>query len=111
MASIFFHTESFFRRAIKKSNQRKIDIQWILEKTFCCSTVITNMQYICSTAEMKIERHVAKDLLFSIVKLYIRVRSFSHARYIVQKYKITNKHTKAKGLRKGIIRSSNTSEK
>ena len=47
-----------------------------------------------------------KDALQNIIDLYIRVRSFSFARDVVQKYKLQMKLIKEKALRKHISRAS-----
>lgn len=46
-----------------------------------------------------------KLCLENIIKLYLRVRSFSYARDYISKYKIKNKQTKKKALRKDLKRS------
>ena len=43
-----------------------------------------------------------KILLENIVKLYLRVRSFSYARDYISKYKIKEKRTKSKAIRKNL---------
>ncbi len=48
---------------------------------------------------------VVSNLLGSIIKLYIRVRAFSHAKNLIQKFKVDKSQTKAKALRKEISRS------
>ena len=45
--------------------------------------------------------------LDQILSLFIKIRSFSYAKDIVQKYKIQQKATKKKGLRKEIKRATN----
>ena len=45
-----------------------------------------------------------KLCLENIVKLYVRVRSFSYARHYISKYKIKEKKTKSKALRKDLKR-------
>ena len=45
--------------------------------------------------------------LDQILSLFIKIRSFSYAKDIVQKYKIQQKATKKKGLRKEIKRTTN----
>ena len=54
---------------------------------------------------MTIDRSVGKDVLHSILGLYVRVRSFSFAKDIIQKHKMKAKQNKTKGLRKEIKRS------
>ena len=52
---------------------------------------------------IKPEKQVAKDILHSIVYLYIEVRAFSLAKEIVQKHKLVAKgKLKQKALRKEI---------
>ena len=45
-----------------------------------------------------------KLLLENIVKLYLRVRSFSYAKDYISKYKIKGKQTKSKAIRKDLKR-------
>ena len=48
--------------------------------------------------------HVRKDVLYSIVKLYVRVRAFSVSKDVIQKYKLLTKQTKTKSLlTQGIV--------
>ena len=49
--------------------------------------------------------HVRKDVLYSIVKLYVRVRAFSVSKDVIQKYKLMIKQTKTKSLRKELSRN------
>ena len=56
-------------------------------------------------ADYKADDRVAKDVLHCIINLYVRVRSFSTARDIIQKYKVKSKQNKNKSLRKEISRS------
>ena len=63
---------------------------------------------LLANSELRIDKHVAKDVLQSILDLYIRVRSFSFAKDIVQRYKIHTKQLKDTALRKEISRASNS---
>ena len=58
-----------------------------------------------SDAELIPDSHVCKDVLHAIVTLYVRVRSFSFAKDKIQHYKIKQKQTKGKALRKELLRS------
>ena len=49
-----------------------------------------------SEAELQPISHVTKSLLYSIINLCVRVRSFSLAKDIIEKYKVNAKETKAK---------------
>ena len=62
-----------------------------------------------SEAEPQPISHVTKSVLYSIISLYVRVRSFSLAKDI-EKYKVNAKKTKAKGLRKEISRKCDNAE-
>lgn len=63
-----------------------------------------------SEAELQPISHVTKSVLYSIISLYVRVRSFSLAKDIIEKYKVNAKKTKAKGLRKEISRKCDNAE-
>lgn len=56
-------------------------------------------------ADVKPDIHVSKEVLYGIVKLYVRVRAFSVAKDVIQKYKIQTKQSKAKAVRREIARS------
>ena len=105
MENILMTTELFFRNSTQQLSSHKIDIQLILFKSINDSSVKSNLQELCHAAELNVSKNIAKDILFSIVKLYIQIRSFSYARDIMQKYKIGGQCGKAKGLRKEIKRA------
>ena len=63
-----------------------------------------------AVSELKLEEKIAKDVLQSKIHLYIRVRCFSFAKDVIQKYKLQTKLVKEKALRKQISRASNNSE-
>jgi len=63
-----------------------------------------------SYVELEPDSHVGKDVLYSIVRLYVTVRSFSFTREIIQRYKIMAKQTQTKSLRKEISRSCQDEE-
>ena len=56
-----------------------------------------------SNVEFEPDSHVGKDVLYSIVRLYVTVGSFSFTRDIIQRYKIKAKQTQTKLLHKEII--------
>ena len=63
-----------------------------------------------SDVELEPDSHVGKDVLHSIVRLYVTVHSFSFAKDIIQRYKIKAKQTKTKSLRNEISRSCQDEE-
>ena len=74
------------------------------------SKVISNYQTMVSDAELVINTHVQKDVFCSIVSLYVRVRSFSFAKDVLQQHKVNTKQTKTKALRKEIMRACEQEE-
>ena len=58
-----------------------------------------------SDLELVPATHVIKDVLHAIVHLYVRVRSFSLAKDIIQHHKLKSRQTKSKALRKEISRN------
>ena len=64
------------------------------------------MGKLCSNSELRIDNHVKKDVLASIIDLYLRIRLFTYTKDIVQKFKLSQKRTgKEKSFRK-IIKQS-----
>ena len=57
-------------------------------------------------AIIKLENHVRKDVLFSTIKLYVRVHAFSMSKDVIKRPNILqSKQTKSKSLRKEMARS------
>ena len=103
--NIFFKTEHYFRLYTSESGLQKIDLASITHKSITDCDVLSNYHLLLSAAELPSEIHVSKDILQSIVNMYVRVRSFSFAKDIIQRHKIKAKQTKSKSLRKEINRS------
>ncbi|XP_028413674.1 uncharacterized protein LOC114536530 [Dendronephthya gigantea] len=53
-----------------------------------------------------LEKNVSKDILHQVLLLYIKVRSFSFAKDVINKHKAQQKSSKSKALRKEIKNSS-----
>ena len=49
--------------------------------------------------------YIRKDVLYSIVKLYVRVQAFSVSKDVIQKYKLLTKQTKTKSLCNELLRN------
>ena len=62
-----------------------------------------------SSAALPVDKDIAKDVLERILNLYIKVCSFSYAKYIVNQFKISQRNTKSKALRKEIQRATEKS--
>ena len=103
---VFSRTEHYFRQStFKSASLQRVDIIEIAQKSASDSDVVSSYQTMVSEAELVPTKNVCKDVLYSIVNLYIRVRSFSLAKDIIQNFKIKAKQTKGKALRKEIKRS------
>jgi hypothetical protein len=109
--TIFLKTEQYFRFLTSNQPLPKIDINEIRSTATNDMELVSAYNTMLAISELKIDDEVGKDVLQSIVALYIRVRSFSFAKDIVQKYKIQSKSVKQKALRKEISRASNESER
>jgi hypothetical protein len=102
--SIFERTEHYFRVATAKPNLKSIDFSSIASQSVHDIEVVSAFTAMLSNSELKIESNVGKDVLDSIVQLYVRVRSFSFAKDIIQKHKMKMKKLKGKALRKDLSR-------
>ena len=78
--TIFIRTEKYFRFLTSNYPVTRIDINEIMSRSINDSEVLTAFICMKATSELKLDDKVAKDVLQSIIHLYIRVRSFSFAR-------------------------------
>jgi hypothetical protein len=110
--AIFLKTEHYFiNYACKPDQCQKIDIKNVTQKSVQDPDVVSAFNTIVSESALHIDNSVSKDILHCIINLYVRVRSFSLAKDIIQKYKIKQKQVKAKALRKEIQRASADGDK
>lgn len=84
---------------------RNIPTDMICASTLNCPLVKSLWDNIVLDSGVEQSCSTQKLLLENIVKLYLRVRSFSYARDYISKYKIKAKQTKSKALRKDLKRS------
>ena len=105
---IFLQAEKYFRSSTCNGPILKINIEKIRSESCSDLEIIAAYNTLLVNSELRIDKHVAKDVLQSILDLYIRVRSFSFAKDIVQRYKIQTKQLKDKALHKEISRASNS---
>ena len=104
--TIFQRTEHYFRDNTSKAGLRKLDCTDIVSKSTHDIDVVSAYHLVLSDAELTVESTVAKDVLHNIIQLYLRVRSFSLAKDIIQNHKIKAKQLKSKVLHKDISRAS-----
>ncbi|XP_047122388.1 uncharacterized protein LOC101236338 [Hydra vulgaris] len=105
---IFILTEIKFRSETLNSMLRKVDIANMAFELITNTTVQSFYNAIVeNSCQFKIDKEVKTNLLESMVKLYLRVRSFSMAKDVVQRQKAMSKKTKSKsGLRSNIKKGS-----
>ena len=87
---------------------RNIPTDTICESTLSSPMVKSLWDNIVLEAGINESSSTHKLSLENIVKLYLRVRSFSYARDYISKYKIREKQTKSKSLRRNLKRSKDT---
>ena len=83
---------------------RNIPTELICESTLNSPVVKSLWENIVLQAGTDGKNTVQKLCLENIIKLYLRVRSFSYARDYISQYKIREKMTKSKSLRKDLKR-------
>lgn len=104
---IFFKTEHWFRQLTPNVDLQGVDLAGITHKAISDSDILANFNLMVTDADIKPDSYVSKEVLYGIVKLYVRVRAFSVAKDVIQKFKIKTKQAKAKSLRREITRSRN----
>ncbi|EDO39120.1 predicted protein [Nematostella vectensis] len=108
---IFSKTEQHFRRLMPDDISRRVNLKGIASHAMIDPDIIANYNLMQIEADILADKHVCKDVLHSIITLYVRVRSFSFAKDIIQKFKSKVKLSKAKSLRKEISRSYDTDDR
>ena len=101
--------EKHFRSSPCNGPVLKINIEKIRSESSSDLEVKAAYGTLLLNSELRIDKHIAKDVLQSILDLYIRVCSFSFAKDILQNYKIKAKQLKEKGLCKEVSRASKES--
>ena len=82
-------TECHFRQLTSvNSLHEKVDIAGIMHNTGTDSAILSSYQCMVSDAELIPSVEVSKNVFHAIISLFIRVRSFSCAKDIIQRYKI-----------------------
>jgi Fe-S-cluster containining protein len=105
---IFTIAEINFKNVTTESEEpitkiSKTDIVDNLEKN---PKVDSLFQEWVSSTDLEISKDVSKDILHQVLLLYIKVRSFSFAKDVINKHKSQQKSSKSKALRKEIKNSS-----
>ena len=104
---IFVKIEKHFRLLTPNINLQGINHSGITCKAITDSDILSNFDLMVADASIESAAGslVRKDVLFSIVKLYVKVRAFSVSKDVIQNYKLLTKQTKTKSLRKELSRN------
>ncbi|XP_068676884.1 uncharacterized protein [Montipora foliosa] len=108
--SVFERTEHYFRDVTSDNKFQKIDVTSVISRSVHDVEVVSAYNSMLLDSELMINKGVAKDVLHTIIELYVKVRSFSFAKDIIQRHKMKLKELKSKALRKEISRASKESE-
>ena len=92
------------------NNFQNIDVTSVISRSVHDVEVVSAYNSMLLDSELMINKGVAKDVLHTIIELYVKVRSFSFAKDIIQRHNMKLKQLKSKALRKEISRASKESE-
>ena len=104
--AIFLTAEKLFRIETNKPNIKQIDCPTLVLKGLNAIDTRAKFNVLLESCKIEVNRNIGLDTLQQILSLYVKVRSFSFAKDIVEKYKNTEVKVKAKSLRTEIKRSS-----
>ena len=96
------NAEYVFRKHLsrsKKSVITAIPTDKIVDEILALPVVISVWENITTDLDCDISNECKKLVLENFVKLFVRVRSFSYAKDIVNRYKLKGKTSKKKALR------------
>ena len=74
---IFVKIEKHFRLLTPNINLQGINLSGITRKAITDSDILSNFDLMVADASIESGCHIRKDVLYSIVKLYVRVQAFS----------------------------------
>ena len=100
--------EVLFREKLNESEEllRKIPVENICISTINSPQVRSLWENIVMSADVNQSSSTQKLLLENVIKLYLKVRSFSYAKDYTTKHKIKGKQLEQKALRKDMKQSS-----
>ena len=106
--SIFIKAEEEFRMETASNSIREINIDKLISNLVANSEVISNFNAIIEYSGLKyVDAEITENLLSTMLKLFLRVRSYSLSRDIIEKHRQKLKIKKAKGgLRMSLKKSS-----
>ena len=96
--------ELTFLQHTHAKNTNQIDIPGMVKTLLCNQDVIANYQSWYSSAALVLDQEVSDEMLEKVLTLFLRVRSFSYAKDVVNNFKRKQSKGKSKALRKEIQR-------
>lgn len=108
LVSILKVAELSFRSEVGKTKEtlRSIPTEYICNSVLDSPVVKSLWENIVLSSGIELSSPTQKLFLENVVKLYLKVRSFSYARDYITKYNIKEKQTKSKALRKDLKKAS-----
>ena len=95
-------TETYFRLKTKDEIRRSLHTKQIVKDLMDFSFITEFFREVAAKSDMFPSDEVCKSTIFSILTLYVRVRSFSYTKDIVQKQMLTKSKATKKALRKEL---------
>ena len=110
LVGILEEAEKTFRQQVceSKLTLRNIPVETICNLALKSPKVKSLWENIVLTAGVNTTGQTQKLCLENLIKLYLKVRSFSYARDYLNKHKIKEKKTRQKALRKDLKRSADS---
>lgn len=106
IVSIAEVTELVFRKNTNKDKVNYLPIDTIVNEVLTSPLVKSLWSNIIQNCYVQISKECQCLCLENVVKLYVTVRSFSFAKDIVNKYKLSQPTQKTKALRKELKKAS-----
>ena len=109
MQGIFIECENIFR-ARTSTFQTSIDSTSLVSEMLQNCHVVSSYRLICYGVEPKVPNEICFNILEKMLMLFTRVRTFSYAKDICEKYKSKKKHAKKSSLRTAIKKASSSTD-
>lgn len=97
-----FQEAEFHFIEITSTEISKLDYKSLVDHLMVNFTVKFHWKRLVENSEVVIDKDVGRDLLERILGLFLRIRSFSYAKQIKEKYKLQTKTVKKRSLRTGL---------
>ena len=94
VVQIFCTVEKMFKLVYGGDHFDKIESRQMVLKLMQNPVITSHFDVLRSDSEYVVNDELSNNLLEQLLLLYVRVRSFSYAKDMVQKHKIENKKTK-----------------